>query len=202
MPNEHQIGHKIRMARKQKGLTLGGVAARTQLSIGFLSQVERHIARPSLASLASIAAALDIPLSTLLSTGRGTGNEVPISLSRDADRRAMANPLAGSTVERLSPLLPGYQLRPVKIRLAAWLTTRPESHDGEEFIFVLAGSVRCVIDSQPYELQQGDSIRFASQRTHWFQNLSDSTVEMLSVATTQQFRREDLDHIVRSRTAS
>ena len=62
------LGETIRKLRKEKSLTLVSLASMTDLSPGYLSQVERGIAEPSLSSLERIAGALDIPPMLLLDT--------------------------------------------------------------------------------------------------------------------------------------
>eukprot|EP01031_Cornospumella_fuschlensis_P013170 gene13170-16102_t len=51
----------IRDLRKHKNLTLGELAARIDRSVGFLSQVERGLSRPTVADLTAISEALGVP---------------------------------------------------------------------------------------------------------------------------------------------
>lgn len=202
MSEAHYIGQRIRAARKERRMTLERVADQTRLSIGFLSQVERHLARPSLSSLHAIAKALDVPIGTLIgSIDMSPAEAIPTSLSRRSER-AVPSAEAVPAVEPLSAPFPHQQLQPTKIHIPAWLWTERESHAGEEFVFVLLGAIRCMIESQPYDLQRGDSIRFSAIRLHGFQNLTGDDVEVLSVTTGAALRREDLDQIIRTRTVS
>ena len=60
------IGHKIKQLRIQKGLTLEELASRSELTKGFLSQVERNLTAPSIATLEDILEALDRELGAKL----------------------------------------------------------------------------------------------------------------------------------------
>ena len=57
------IGHKIKQLRIQKGLTLEELASRSELTKGFLSQLERNLTSPSIATLNDIVEALGSSLS-------------------------------------------------------------------------------------------------------------------------------------------
>ncbi|MDA8579468.1 helix-turn-helix domain-containing protein [Pontimonas sp.] len=62
----HEIGDVLRDFRQQKGATLRQVSSRASVALGYLSEVERGQKEASSEILASIAEALDIPLSTIL----------------------------------------------------------------------------------------------------------------------------------------
>ena len=57
------IGHKIKQLRIQNGLTLEELASRTELTKGFLSQLERNLTSPSIITLADIVEALGSSMS-------------------------------------------------------------------------------------------------------------------------------------------
>ena len=62
----HEIGDVLRDFRQQKGATLRQVSSRASVALGYLGEVERGKKEASSEILASIAEALDIPLSTIL----------------------------------------------------------------------------------------------------------------------------------------
>lgn len=64
------FGPKIRRARKQVGLTLTELAAQCNISPSFVSQIERDLARPSVATLHRLAVALGLPMSEMLAVTR------------------------------------------------------------------------------------------------------------------------------------
>ena len=70
------IGHKIKQLRIQKGLTLEELASRSELTKGFLSQTERNLTSPSIATLNDIVEALG----TSLSAGKFSGRDLGLDL--------------------------------------------------------------------------------------------------------------------------
>lgn len=62
----HEIGDVLRDYRLQKGQTLRQIAGRASVALGYLSEIERGQKEASSEVLASIAAALDTPLSDIL----------------------------------------------------------------------------------------------------------------------------------------
>ncbi len=66
------IGQKIRQLRTQNDLTLEELASRSELTKGFLSQVERNLTSPSVSTLEDILEALGTDLASFLKTVRKT----------------------------------------------------------------------------------------------------------------------------------
>lgn len=60
------LGDALRRIRREQGLTLRDVAARAQMSLGYVSEVERGQKEASSELLAALAGALDVPLSSVL----------------------------------------------------------------------------------------------------------------------------------------
>src|SRR6266566_8918062 len=60
------VGRQIRRWRSERGLTLAKVAKASGLNVGYLSQIENDKASPSLACLASLSSALDVPIAWFL----------------------------------------------------------------------------------------------------------------------------------------
>jgi transcriptional regulator with XRE-family HTH domain len=176
------VGLKIREARKSRRLTLQRIADATKLSIGFLSQVERNIAAPSLSSLILIAKALDLPISAFLKPA-----EIPSGVSHSAARPVYSIGDSAVAYERLSTSVPGQLLNAVKMRVPARFLSEISSHEGEELVFVVDGLVRYVIDGMIYELHTGDSLHFSTQRPHRLQNPTDEWAEIIAVATQPMF---------------
>ncbi|MCX5568452.1 MULTISPECIES: helix-turn-helix domain-containing protein [Kaistia] len=177
-----KVGLKIRDARKQRRLTLQRVAEATGLSIGFLSQVERDITTPSLSSLVTIAKALDLPVSSFLHQP-----DIPNAVSRRDGRVTYGINPAWISYERLSTTFPGQMLNAVKMNVPPRYLSETTSHEGEEIVYVLAGTIRYVIDEVIYELHAGDTLHFSAHRPHRVQNATDHVAEVLSVGTQQLF---------------
>ena len=182
---ELDLGQRIREARKLRRMTLQRVASVTGLSVGFLSQVERNITRPSLVSLAQIARVLETTVSGLLQQ-----SDQPIAVSRHEGRVVYPIKDEGGSYERLSTTYPTQLLNAVKMFVPSGLTSKLYSYEGEMVVYVLAGVLRYVIDGVIYELQAGDSLHFSTTRPHRVTTPSDASAEIL-VLSTQQIVNEN-----------
>lgn len=179
---EPSLGTHLRGRRKELGLTMKDVADRAGLSVGFISQIERDITTPSLSSLVSVSRVLGVEVGAFLSQPRGD-----MALTRHDKRDVYA--IGGNTVsyERISSAFPGNVLRSVIIHEPPGHRGEPIAHDGEEMMFVLAGSITVELDGERTILEPGDSLHFPSWRTHSTWNHTTSDATLLWVGTMDVF---------------
>ncbi|MCX5479785.1 helix-turn-helix domain-containing protein [Kaistia geumhonensis] len=182
MSQSPDIGQRIRDMRRQRRLTLQRVAQLCGLSVGFLSQVERNITRPSLDSLTEIAGALDTTIGSILHQP-----DLPIAVSRSEGRVAHQVRDSAAAYERLSTSYPGQMLTAIKLTLPAPFQSRTFAFPGEQLTYTLAGTARYVIEGVIFELQPGDSLHFSTARPHRLLNESGALLELLVVSTQQLF---------------
>lgn len=163
--SEPQLGPAIRRRRKQLGLTLQALGERAGLSVGFLSQVERDYATPSLGTLAQIAEALDVGLEYFVAAPRPAD-----SLSRAATRTRFA--IAGSAMsyERLNAEFPGSELSCFILHVPPGFASEIVSHEGEEILHILEGEIEQMLDGQAMRLTVGDSLHYNGLRPHSWAN--------------------------------
>lgn len=179
------LGTRIRERRKALGLTLQTVAKEAGLTAGFISQVERELAAPSLSSLTSISRVLDIAPGVLFAQPPSPG-----TLTRHGARPVYGIDPCHMTYERISSTFPGNQLRAVLIHEAPGHRTEPISHEGEELFFILSGALTVELEGQGYLLDAGDSIHFASSRVHSTWNHTQETATILHTCTMDVFGDE------------
>jgi len=184
------LGGALRASRKALGLTMQTVADRAGLSVGFISQVERGITAPSLASLVSIASVLDKPLSDFLPQSTKARE-----LTRQSDRVQYKVADGGLSYERISTTFQGSTLRSVVVHEPPGHRVEPISHAGEEMFYVLSGEITVEIESQRSILRAGDSIHFDSRKVHSTWNHSDQTASVLWCGTMDVFGDGDPDPI-------
>lgn len=173
------FGGRIRDLRRKANLTLQSVADDAGISVGFLSQVERDKATPSLGTLAGIAAALGVDMEIFINTPR-PGD----SLSRQCDRPRFAVSNTALGYERLTTSMPGSTLTSLIIHIPEGYTSDLNSHSGEESIFILEGQVRQSLNDQVFDLAPGDSMHFMGDTPHCFTNIGPGTARMLWTGTT------------------
>ena len=166
------VGRRIRDLRRVRQFSLETVAARTNLSIGFLSQIERGLSSPSLRVLATLADVLGVGIAALFGaspSADGTSDQV---VTRGLQRPELKLWRTGVSKQLLSPASADNKLNLFLVHLEPGGSTGDElyTHDGEEAGLVLDGEMMLTVDSETWSLKTGDSFRFASRRPHRFSN--------------------------------
>lgn len=175
------LGQRLRAVRHAHGYTLAEVAQRAGVSKSFLSMLETGHTNVSATRLQRLSAVFGLKTSDLLP------DEAARELVRVV-RRGAATPLSGfgdGVAARLLGLDVRRRLQPVVLTLApgAEHETRV-GHAGEEFVFVLSGSVSIQVDREaPVRLEAGDSAYYPAALPHGYANLGTSTAELLTIAT-------------------
>jgi len=173
-----QLGERLRRYRREARKTLLDVASEAGLSVGFLSQAERNLSGVSLSSLANIAKALNVPLRLLIDQPEQRSPD-----SHQGQRRRYTTIDRGQTYERLSSSFPGSQINAVKMCLPVGYVSESVTHDGDEFVYVLSGTVRYCVGGTDYPLQSGDSLHFDGRNQHFLANTGTIPAEVVSVGT-------------------
>ncbi|PVH27794.1 cupin domain-containing protein [Pararhodobacter oceanensis] len=176
------LGPALRKRRKVLKLSMQTVADAAGLSVGFISQVERGLASPSLSSLAGIAEVLQTPISEFLSQPSGDRGT-----TRKEERQAYSVQPSLISYERLSSKFDGQQLYSVIVHDAPGHRSEPISHRGEEMFYVIEGEVTIEIEGEVEVLKAGDSVHFDSRRVHSTWNATDKTASFLWCGTMDIF---------------
>lgn len=176
------IGLRVRAQRQCLGWSLRTVSEKSGLSISFLSQVERDLVAPSISSLKQIAEALGVSIAELL----GGAERGPQLVVRRADRpvwslaRVRFELLATGRGRTMEPQLLTYEP-------GADSGEHPISHEGEEFVFVLEGSLTCQLGDDAALLGDGDCAYFSARIPHRMRNESAAPSRCLLVVTPPSF---------------
>lgn len=177
-----EIGEKVKRLRLQRGLTQEELAARTELSKGFISQLERDITSPSIATLMDILEALGTDIAAFFNE---TQNEKVVYPAEDmfvkeADGGAATCWLVTSAQRNA--------LEPILVTLPAGVGTEPDDpHEGEEFGYVLQGAVWLQLGEQRFRVRRGDSFYFRPTAPHWLRNAGRTQARVLWVSTPPSF---------------
>jgi quercetin dioxygenase-like cupin family protein len=162
------VGRHLRRIRQGRGLSLRSLAAATGLTASFLSQVERDLAVPSIASLRTVARVLDVPVFTFF---LGEGEQESTVIVHPEDRRVMAAPHSGQLYELLNPVpTKRIQMMLVHLEPGADTASRGEMHEGEEGVYVLAGEAEFTLNGDVHRLGAGDSAYYPALTPHRFRN--------------------------------
>lgn len=166
------VGARIRDLRHSRKLSLESVAAKTELSVGFLSQIERGLSSPSLRVLATLADVLGVGIAALFGTrASGSGGTSGV-ITRAPERAELKLWRTGISKQLLNPAGSDGRLNLFLVHLEPGGSTGDElyTHDGEEAGLVLEGKMTLTVDAETWTLKTGDSFRFASRRPHRFGN--------------------------------
>lgn len=176
------LGAKIRSRRRLLGLTLEEVAQAAELSKPFLSQVERDKASPSLTSLARIAGALQVSTPYFVAPPIPEG-----AVQRSGERRYFSVGTAHKQFASLTGNAPDRALEVLLTRLAPGMVSEMTTHAGEEFFYVLEGSLHLAIEGREFDMAVGDSVHYQSTTPHLWENRSGRETVLLWVGTPTLF---------------
>jgi transcriptional regulator with XRE-family HTH domain len=179
---EKALGAHIRAVRRQKDLSIADLAEAASISGGMLSKIETGQISASLGTLQSIAAALDVPISSLFAEfeDRRDCSFVRSGQGVVIERRGTK---AGHVYSLLGHALRGnVGVEPYLIELREGSAPYTEfRHAGVEFIYMISGRVSYRHDDRVYELRPGDALLFDSAAPHGPQLLEKLPATYLSI---------------------
>jgi transcriptional regulator with XRE-family HTH domain len=179
---EAGIGSEVRRLRKSLDLTMAELAASSGISAGMLSKIENGAISPSLATLDSLAKALNVPISRLFAETeeRRDCSFVKAGTGVRIDRRGTK---AGHLYDLLGHSLAG------EIGVEPYLITLSEDalpythfrHAGVEFLYMLSGKVRYRHADRSYMMGPGDALFFDAAARHGPEELIEKPMRYLSI---------------------
>lgn len=177
-----EIGDKIKQLRLQRGLTQEELAARTELTKGFISQLERDLTSPSIATLMDILAALGTDVA-------GFFRESPEeAVAYSAEDMFVKEEPDGYTIRWLVTNAQKNALEPILVTIPAGVSGAEDGpHEGEEFGYVLSGSVTLTVGDKKYRVKKGGSFYFRPTRAHSLTNSGKIEARVLWVSTPPSF---------------
>lgn len=181
-----RVGALIRARRRQMQLTLQELSVAAGISVGYLSQVERDHATPSLGTLAQIARSLDVGVDYFIAT---PSPEDGVTRAGERDRFSVN----GSSIiyERIATDFAGNVLSSFIMAVPPGYRSETVSHEGEEILFVLEGAITHWLDGEAMRLGEGDSLHFRGNRLHAWANETDRPARLLWTGTLPLFRGRD-----------
>ncbi|MGR3464828.1 helix-turn-helix domain-containing protein [Limimaricola sp.] len=160
-----ELGQDLRRLRKERGLRIADLAALTNRSTGWISQVERGRSRPDYADLVAFAEAFDMPLSQLFRNGAPLFPEERDVL-RAAQRRSLTADNTGAVDDMLAPDIGGIQFFRSQL-LPRSASKQPGRRGGVELGHVLDGEFEIWIGGRHHVLGPGDSFWARGEEITW-----------------------------------
>lgn len=174
------IGRKIKELRAKRGLTLKELSEKTNLSTGFLSQLERGLTTATIDSLESISEILGVDPGYFFNITRKENNYIARSYEREIflsenpkfiQFNLSKNSNDKNMLPRIIEVLPNIHE----------VETKLYSHEGEEFVYVLEGILTLYLGHEVYELYPGDSVHIDSKIEHNWANYTNKITKVIIV---------------------
>ena len=160
-----KIGYKIKTLRLAKNLTQEELADRAELSKGFISQLERDLTSPSIATLTDILQCLGTNLKDFFNDEE----EEQIVFHKE-DYFEKTDKELGNTIEWIIPNAQKNEMEPIQLTLAPNGSTYPDlPHEGEEFGYVLSGNIQIHIGTRVHKAKKGEAFYFTPSGKHYIQ---------------------------------
>ena len=156
------IGAKIKRIRLSNQLTLEELANRSELTKGFLSQLERDLTSPSVATLENLLEAL--------------GTNLKDFFSEDEDEQ-----IVFSKEDFFENIQDDYKISYIIPNDKKSMELDP--HDGEEFGYVIQGKVTLVHGEEEYEVKKGETFYLKGNLPHYLMNKNDTLAKVIWVST-------------------
>lgn len=170
------IGQKIKQLRILKGLTQEELADRAELSKGFISQVERDLTSPSIATLMDILQCLGTSISDFFNESK---DEQVVFSQEDYFEKTDTELL--NTIQWIIPNAQKNRMEPIRIKLEPGGSTYPDDpHEGEEFGYILSGNITLHLGSKTYKVKKGESFYFVADKIHYITSKAGATLIWVS----------------------
>lgn len=178
-----QIGKKLKQLRIRTNLTQEELANRCDLSKGFISQVERDLTSPSIATLVDILEGLGTNLTEFF---REPVNDA--ILFKQEDVYASENDELGHRITWIVPSAQKNGMEPILLTLHANGRSETYSpHAGEVFGYVTQGSVTLHVGGRKWKAKKGECFYYAAGETYFIENHTANEAVVLWVTSPPNF---------------
>lgn len=172
-----EIGKRIKQLRTRNNLTLEELASRCELTKGFLSQLERDLTSPSIATLQDIVEALGL---SMMEFFKDEKNEKIVFNKDDF----FTDEKEGSTIHWIVPNAQKNEMEPILIELKPQQSSHTISpHEGEEFGYVLSGKIVLYNGDKKYVVRKGNTFYIKGNYNHYLRNEGTQTASVLWICT-------------------
>lgn len=177
------IGGKIKRLRMENGLTQEELADRCELTKGFISQLEREMTSPSIATLCNILEALGTSLSEFFeeeSDEKIVFKKEDVFVKIDDENKMIINWIVPNAQKN--------EMEPILVELEPGGSTYKHTpHPGEEFGFILEGEIELIHGKRKLIVKKGESFYFIPNKEHYIKNKANRNSKILWVSTPPSF---------------
>jgi len=189
METSFSLGEKLRRLRSERNISQRELAHLAGLSPNSISLIERDETSPSVATLQSLATALNIRMSYFFE------EEAPMSVLHIKSGARPKIESEGVTIEGMGKTLAYQEMEPFSITLEPHAGSGGERqvvHAGHEFVYCLQGKIEYVIDGNIYLMETGDILIFEATLPHLWRNPFDTEAKFILVLQTPNASREPI----------
>ena len=178
---EINVGQRIRQLRIKNGLTQEELASRCELTKGFLSQLENDIAVPSLATLMDIVEVLGTNMSDFFKESQ---NDKVVFDEEDF----FTDDKDDYVINWIVPTAQKNHMEPIIIEIQPGHRSQTvEPHEGEEFGYVLSGTVYLISGKERYKVRNGSTFYINGDKEHYLENESKKPAKVLWICNPPVF---------------
>lgn len=174
-----RIGKRIKVIRRQMGLTLKQLSEASKLTPGTLSKIENGLTKPSITTLEMLADSLKVDIGYLFESEE----EKSYVISRKGSRKTLDSH-KGYTVELIAEGMENPFMEPAIVTLKEKYSEKEVDlavHDGQEFMYILEGKMELVLGEKKYILRRGDAGYWNGSIPHMGLSLSKKPAKTLNV---------------------
>ena len=175
------IGYRIKQLRTKNNLTLEELASRCELTKGFLSQLERNLTSPSIATLQDIVEALGTTLAKFFQ--EETEEKLVFT-----DDDYFVDEREDCTIHWIVPNAQKNEMEPILLELPPQGRSHEVAvHEGEEFGYVLEGRITLVNGDKEYPVKKGETFYINGKYRHYLKNNGKNEARVLWITTPPLF---------------
>jgi len=170
------LGARIRALRSREGLSQRELAKHLGFSASALSMIESNQSGVSLRRLQKVAQYFNVDMVDLLAEDKRSSEAAPpIEIVRKCVTSAPGVRRGKGTTYQVLGVHKNRQIQPAILSFAPGASYADDKirHAGEEFVFVLLGSVNLCLEDETISLEQGDLAIFSSELLHAYENGSE-----------------------------
>lgn len=175
------IGRKIKSLRQANGLTLEELANRSELTKGFLSQLERNLTSPSVTTLEDILEALGTNLQEFFS-------EKPAEQIVFKKDDFFINEQDDYIISYIIPNAQKNDMEPILIELEKGKKSMIiDPHEGQEFGYIVQGKIKLIYGDNEFVLKKGETFYLKGLASHCLYNHGEAKAKVIWVSTPPLF---------------
>ena len=179
-----EIGVRVKNAREKRGLSIKDISQRTGIEVDILEQIESGSFAPPLGTVIKLAKSLEMKIGYFIS-----GEEdKAYTIVRRHDRKVISRYDSkkgrqyGYEYFSLAPHKKDRHMEPFMVTLVPTGTDEERSaHDGQEFIYVLEGTMEVRLENEVHVIEAGDAIYYDSTVPHLVKCRGDKPARILAV---------------------